>query len=78
MPQTPSTIRIRGAHENNLKNIDLDLPHRQFIAVTGVSGSKHSESGAPNPPAAGLHFDFSSAKGPSAEINNPGGLVRRM
>ncbi len=33
---------IRGARQNNLKNIDLDLPHNRVIAVTGVSGSGKS------------------------------------
>lgn len=32
-------IRIKGARENNLKNIDLDLPRNQFIVMTGLSGS---------------------------------------
>ncbi len=33
---------IRGARQNNLKNIDLDLPHNRVIAITGVSGSGKS------------------------------------
>jgi excinuclease ABC subunit A len=32
-------INIVGAHENNLKNVSLRIPHYQLIAVTGVSGS---------------------------------------
>ncbi len=35
-------IRIRGARQNNLKNIDLDLPAGEMIVVTGVSGSGKS------------------------------------
>ena len=35
-------IRIRGARENNLKNIDLDLPKNKLIVMTGVSGSGKS------------------------------------
>ena len=31
-------IIIRGARENNLKNIDLDLPKNSLIVMTGVSG----------------------------------------
>jgi excinuclease ABC subunit A len=35
-------IKIRGATQNNLKNIDLDLPLGEVIAVTGLSGSGKS------------------------------------
>ena len=35
-------IRIRGARQNNLKNLDLDLPAGEMIVVTGVSGSGKS------------------------------------
>jgi excinuclease ABC subunit A len=33
---------IKGARQNNLKNIDLRLPHNKVIAITGVSGSGKS------------------------------------
>ncbi len=35
-------IRIRGARQNNLKNLDLDLPLNELLVVTGVSGSGKS------------------------------------
>jgi len=35
-------ISIRGARENNLKNIDIDIPKNQIIVVSGVSGSGKS------------------------------------
>ena len=35
-------IRIRGAAEHNLKNIDLDIPRNQFVVMTGLSGSGKS------------------------------------
>lgn len=35
-------IRIRGARENNLKNISLEIPRNQITAVVGVSGSGKS------------------------------------
>ena len=35
-------ISIRGARENNLKEIDLDLPRGHFIVITGLSGSGKS------------------------------------
>ncbi len=35
-------LKIRGATENNLKNIDVDIPLRKLTVVTGVSGSGKS------------------------------------
>ena len=35
-------VSVKGASENNLKNVDADFPLGQFIAVTGVSGSGKS------------------------------------
>ncbi|MCX7806696.1 MAG: excinuclease ABC subunit UvrA, partial [Planctomycetota bacterium] len=35
-------IRIRGAKENNLKSVDVDIPLGLFVCVTGVSGSGKS------------------------------------
>src|SRR5712692_9608291 len=35
-------IRIRGARQNNLKKLDLDLPLNELLVVTGVSGSGKS------------------------------------
>ncbi len=35
-------IRVRGARENNLKNVSLDLPKKQITVFTGVSGSGKS------------------------------------
>jgi excinuclease ABC subunit A len=37
-----NTIRIKGAQQNNLKNLDLTLPLGELIVVTGVSGSGKS------------------------------------
>ncbi|MDX1492126.1 MAG: excinuclease ABC subunit UvrA [Pseudohongiellaceae bacterium] len=47
-PQTPASshqldnIQVRGARQNNLKNLDLDLPTNKLIVITGVSGSGKS------------------------------------
>ena len=36
------TISIRGARQNNLQNIDVDIPREQLVVITGVSGSGKS------------------------------------
>ncbi|RMD51291.1 MAG: ATP-binding cassette domain-containing protein, partial [Ignavibacteria bacterium] len=36
------SIKIKGASENNLKNIDVEIPLNKFVVVTGVSGSGKS------------------------------------
>lgn len=35
-------IKIRGANENNLKHVDVDIPRNQFVVLTGLSGSGKS------------------------------------
>ena len=35
-------IKIRGANENNLKNLDVDIPRDEFVVLTGLSGSGKS------------------------------------
>ena len=42
MSERHTWIRIRGARQNNLRNLDLDLPTGELIVVTGVSGSGKS------------------------------------
>ena len=43
MSKSPhDSIRIRGARQNNLRGLDLDIPLRQLVVVTGVSGSGKS------------------------------------
>ncbi len=44
MPTPPpsTAIRVRGARENNLKDVSLDIPKRQITVFTGVSGSGKS------------------------------------
>ncbi|MGC1440719.1 MAG: excinuclease ABC subunit UvrA, partial [Burkholderiaceae bacterium] len=37
-----NSIRVRGARQNNLKNLSLDIPTGQLVVVTGVSGSGKS------------------------------------
>ena len=33
---------VRGARENNLQNLDVDIPRERLVVVTGVSGSGKS------------------------------------
>lgn len=39
---THDVIRVRGARENNLRDVDLELPKRRLTAFTGISGSGKS------------------------------------
>ena len=39
---TRKFIKIRGANENNLKNISLEIPRDEFVVLTGLSGSGKS------------------------------------
>ena len=35
-------IKVCGAREHNLKNINIDIPRNQFVVITGLSGSGKS------------------------------------
>jgi excinuclease ABC subunit A len=41
-PEKLDVISVHGARENNLKNIDVDIPHNQLVVITGLSGSGKS------------------------------------
>ena len=40
--KTKQYIKIRGANEHNLKNVDLDIPRNELVVLTGLSGSGKS------------------------------------
>jgi len=63
-----STIRIRGARQHNLKNIDLELPRDRMIVFTGVSGSGKSS----------LAFDTIFAEGQRRYVESLSAYARQF
>ncbi len=61
-------IIIKGARENNLKNIDLELPRDKFIVLTGVSGSGKSS----------LAFDTIYAEGQRRYVESLSSYARQF
>jgi len=41
-PLSQRAVKIKGAHANNLKNLDIEIPLGVFVCITGVSGSGKS------------------------------------
>ena len=63
-----NSIKIRGARQHNLKNVDLTLPRNKFIVFTGVSGSGKSS----------LAFDTIFAEGQRRYVESLSAYARQF
>ena len=61
-------IRVRGAKEHNLKNIDIDIPKNQLVVITGLSGSGKSS----------LAFDTIYAEGQRRYVESLSAYARQF
>ncbi len=61
-------IRVRGAREHNLKNIDVDIPRNQLVVLTGLSGSGKSS----------LAFDTIYAEGQRRYVESLSAYARQF
>ena len=61
-------IRIRGAREHNLKNVDVDLPRDRLVVITGLSGSGKSS----------LAFDTIYAEGQRRYVESLSAYARQF
>ncbi|MGQ4647540.1 excinuclease ABC subunit UvrA [Lyngbya aestuarii] len=67
-PNNQNMIRVRGARQHNLKNIDLELPRDRLIVFTGVSGSGKSS----------LAFDTIFAEGQRRYVESLSAYARQF
>ena len=61
-------IKVRGAKQHNLKNIDVDLPRDQLVVITGLSGSGKSS----------LAFDTLYAEGQRRYVESLSSYARQF
>ena len=64
----PAVIRIQGARQHNLKNLNLEIPRDQFVVITGVSGSGKSS----------LAFDTLYAEGQRRYVESLSAYARQF
>jgi excinuclease ABC subunit A len=65
---TDDFIRVRGAKEHNLKNVDVDIPRNQLVVITGLSGSGKSS----------LAFDTIYAEGQRRYVESLSSYARQF
>ena len=70
-------IRIRGAREHNLRNVDLELPRDKLIVFTGLSGSGKSSLAFDTIYAEGQRRYVESLSAYAAAVPRPDGQARR-
>ena len=61
-------VRVRGAREHNLQNVDIDLPRNQLVVMTGLSGSGKSS----------LAFDTIYAEGQRRYVESLSAYARQF
>ena len=64
----PDILRIKGAREHNLKNINIDIPKGKIVVITGVSGSGKSS----------LAFDTIYAEGQRRYVESLSAYARQF
>ncbi|WP_312812921.1 excinuclease ABC subunit UvrA [Brevundimonas sp.] len=68
MSEKHNFIRVRGARQHNLKNVDIDIPREQLVVMTGLSGSGKSS----------LAFDTIYAEGQRRYVESLSAYARQF